>query len=210
LPTCAVTALGKKTVTATYTYVLHVKVQGNASGRVVSKPAAIDCPGTCASPIGAGASVTLQAHKPGWIGVRWSGDCAGTTPSCTFPMDAPRSVAAMFFDLGPAGATIKPPKTIHDELRVAFDEPVHHVTTENLLVRGAGGTKLAANLTCFTVSHQPTSCLTGEVRSATLDPLRTLRHGPTYVVVIDPAGVAPVRDRVGKATPFTKDTFRFA
>jgi hypothetical protein len=37
-----------------------------------------------------------------------------------------------------------------------------------------------------------------------------LRHGPTYVVVIDPAGVAPVRDRVGKATPFTKDTFRFA
>src|SRR4029077_15318819 len=40
LPTCAVTALGNKTVTATYTYVLHVHVQGKVSGRVVSTPVA--------------------------------------------------------------------------------------------------------------------------------------------------------------------------
>ena len=207
--TCAVTALGARTATATFTYSLHVHVQGKVGGRVRSTPTAIDCPGTCSSPIGAGASVTLTSQKPDWTGVRWSGDCAGTAPACSFTMDAPHDVTATFFDIGPAGATIKPPPTPHDAVWVVFDEPVRHVTTDNLLVRPTGGAKLAAGLKCFNIAHKQTSCLKGAVRSARLDPLVTFRRGPTYVVLVDPVGVAPVRDRMGKATPLTHTTFRF-
>jgi hypothetical protein len=37
-----------------------------------------------------------------------------------------------------------------------------------------------------------------------------LKSGRTYVAIVDPAGVAPIRDRVGNATALVRSTFSFS
>jgi GH25 family lysozyme M1 (1,4-beta-N-acetylmuramidase)/Fe-S cluster biogenesis protein NfuA len=206
--TCTLTTLGSQTVTATFSYRLKVKVTGDMPGTVTSDPAGIDCPGTCAAPFAPGTPVTLTATTGRWSGVTWSGDCTGTDLNgCGVVMDQPRDVTATFADLGPATATIKAPGARSGPVRVSFDQPVHHVTRDNLLVRPAGGTKVAAKLTCYTLSGHRTDCATGRVGSAVLQPASVLRLGVRYVAIVDPAGVGPVRDGVGNATPLTKLAF---
>ena len=207
-PTCMMTTTGSQTATATFSYRLKVTVDGAVPGHVTSSPAGIDCPGTCVAPFAPGSTVTLTASTGQWSGVTWSGDCSGTDPlGCSVLMDQARDVTATFADLGPATATITPPGGRNGPVRVSFDQPVHHVTTDNLLVRPTGGTKLAATLTCFTLAGHRTGCGSGSVRSAVLQPAKPLRRGVRYVAVVNPAGVGPIRDGVGNATPLTKLTF---
>ncbi len=74
-----------------------VQLTGSGSGRVVSTPAAIDCPGTCSGTIAAGSPISLHA-QPGSRSTfaGWSGGCSGTG-DCT-----PAGDVRAEFDLAPA------------------------------------------------------------------------------------------------------------
>jgi GH25 family lysozyme M1 (1,4-beta-N-acetylmuramidase) len=209
-PTCSVTTLDAQTVSATFSYRVRVKVDGKVAGRVTSTPAGIDCPGDCAAPFAPSTSVTLTATTQSWNDVTWSGDCTGTDPNgCTVLADQARNVTATFSDLGPPVATITPPGSRTGPIKVTFDEPVHHVTSDNVLVRPVGGVKLAGRLRCFKANGRSADCVTGNVRTVTLQPRDPLRRGVDYVAIVDPAGVGPIRDGVGKAAPFAKRAFSF-
>jgi hypothetical protein len=121
-------------------------------------------------------------------------------------MDRPRSVTATFTDLGPATAHLNPPDRRTDPLRVTFNEPVHRLTTSNIVLRPKHGRVVAARLRCFNGSGARTSCATGQVRRATLTPKAPLDHGKTYVAIVDPAGGAPVVDRVRNPVALTRAT----
>jgi GH25 family lysozyme M1 (1,4-beta-N-acetylmuramidase) len=207
-PTCSLAALRAQTVTATFSYRLRVKVAGDVPGRVTSTPAGIDCPATCSAPFAPGSAVTLTATTGQWSGVTWSGDCAGTDPlGCSLVMDQPHAVTATFADLGPATATIMPPGGRNGPVRVSFDQPVRHVTKNNVLLRPGGATKLPGRLTCATAAGHVTDCVTGRVRSAVFRPTDPLRRGVRYVAIVDPSGAPPIRDGVGNPTPLTKIAF---
>ena len=60
---------------------------------------------------------------------------------------------------------------------------------------------------CFNRSGDPTSCVTGRVRRATLIPKTALDRGKTYLAIVDPTGVAPVVDRVRNAVALTRSAF---
>jgi GH25 family lysozyme M1 (1,4-beta-N-acetylmuramidase) len=206
--TCSLTALGEQTVTATFSYQLRVHVGGTGVGAVTSTPAGISCPGTCGATFAPGASVTLAATPDPWSDLAWSGDCTGSDPNgCTATMDQPREVTATFDDLGPATATIKPPGARNGPVRVRFDEAVHHVNGDNVVLRLAGGKRLDARLTCFDVNGARTPCGTGAVRTAELQPIAVLKHGPSFIAIVNPALVSPIVDRAGNATPRVRVTF---
>jgi len=209
-PTCSVTALGAKAVSATFSYSLTVTIKGVGKGSVVSSPAGIDCPGDCRWTFGPGATVTLTAAPDQWSGLTWSGDCTGTDPNgCTVTMDQHRDVTASFSDLAAPKATIKPPGSRAGPIRVLFDEPVHHVTTSNVVLRPSGRKPVSARLRCFSGTGERTPCDRGHVRRAELQPRTTLQLGTTYIATVDPAGVPPIRDRAGKAVAFVRKSFSF-
>jgi GH25 family lysozyme M1 (1,4-beta-N-acetylmuramidase) len=209
-PACSITALGAKTVTATFSYALHVHVKGNGRGSVASAPAGIDCPGDCSATYGPGASVTLTASPDQWSGLTWSGDCSGTDPNgCTVTMDQPRDVTATIVDLGAATATIKAPGSRSGALVVTLDEPVRHVNTSNVVIRPKGGKQIGARLRCSDGSGDPTPCATGRVRRAVLQPRNALSRHTDYVAMVDPAGVGPVVDRVANPVALTRRLFSF-
>ena len=161
---------------------------------MTSSPAGIDCPGDCTGAFAPGATIPLAATMDQWTGVTWSGDCTGTDPNgCSVTMDQPRTVTATFSDLGPAHAHLNTPDRRTDPLRVSFDEPVHHLTTNNVVLRPKQGRAVAASLRCFNASGARTSCATGKVRRATLVPDAPLLRGKSYAAIVDPAGVAPDR-----------------
>jgi GH25 family lysozyme M1 (1,4-beta-N-acetylmuramidase) len=60
-PTCEVTALGARTVSAVFGYPVRVEVRGSGSGTVTSAPARIDCGTTCTASFAAGSTVDLTA-----------------------------------------------------------------------------------------------------------------------------------------------------
>jgi hypothetical protein len=70
--------------------VLRVSVDG--TGRVVSTPAGIDCPGRCTAAFAIGARVELVATPAeGWKLTSWSGGCSGSG-ACEIVLDAARDV----------------------------------------------------------------------------------------------------------------------
>jgi L,D-peptidoglycan transpeptidase YkuD (ErfK/YbiS/YcfS/YnhG family) len=71
---------------------LGVTVDG--TGRVVSEPAGIDCPGQCDGTFPVGATVTLTSTPAeGWMLHAWSGACAGAG-TCSVVLDAAASVTS--------------------------------------------------------------------------------------------------------------------
>jgi lysozyme len=209
-PTCTLSSTGSQTVTATFSYRLRVHVRGTVPGKVTSDAAEIACPGTCAAPFPPGADVTLSATTGPWSGVTWSGDCTGTDPTgCALTMDGPHDVTATFADLGPANASIKPPGARDGPVRVSFDQPVRHVTRQNLLVRPAGGTKVPATLVCFAGNDARAACDRGRVRLVVLRPRDPLKRGVDYVAIVNPVDERPIVDGVGSPTPLTKESFSF-
>jgi hypothetical protein len=71
-------------------------VSVNGSGRVLSLPPAIDCPGVCTATFAQGSSVTLAASPVGeGEFMEWSGDCMGAM-GCFVSMDGEAQVIATF------------------------------------------------------------------------------------------------------------------
>ena len=85
------------------------------SGGVVSKPAGIDCPGTCTATFAAGTKVVLTPElKDGSSFLHWGAPCSGTG-ACTVRLSALTAVAAQFS----AGAKPHPHPQPHQTTAVA-------------------------------------------------------------------------------------------
>jgi GH25 family lysozyme M1 (1,4-beta-N-acetylmuramidase) len=212
-PTCSITTLGRRIVTATFAYPLSTTVTGPGGGIVSSSPAGISCATTCSHAFSAGSSVSLTATPDGASEFdAWSGGCSGLDPNvCTVTLDKPRSVTASFTDLGPPSAVITTPASLAGPIRIAFSEPVHRLRPDNVVLRGAGGVAVAASLTCRDGDGAPVSCSKDLVLSAQLRPASPLIAGQAYVVVANPNGVTPtIVDRAANALPKTTASFRAA
>jgi lysozyme len=212
-PTCSVTTLGKRTVTATFGYPLSASAAGPGGGIVSSSPAAISCASTCSHAFPAGSSVSLTATPDGASEFdTWSGDCVGLDANaCTVTLDQPRSVTASFTDLGPPSAAITTPTSLDGAVHIAFSEPVHRLRTDNVLLRTAGGSALATALTCRGADGTTVSCSKDLVLSARLRPASPLLAGQSYVVMANPDGVTPaIVDRAANPLPKTTANFRAA
>ncbi|CAK0773005.1 hypothetical protein CCP4SC76_5670002 [Gammaproteobacteria bacterium] len=76
---------------------LSVAKSGTGSGTVTSNPTGIDCGTTCAANFPGLTSVTLTAAPTaGNVFTGWSGDCTGTSNTCTVNPATPKSVTATF------------------------------------------------------------------------------------------------------------------
>ncbi len=81
---------------ATNSFTLNVAEAGNGSGTVMSNPAGINCPTTCAANFWSGTSVTLTATpNAGSTFVGWGGACSGRG-TCTVTMNSNQAVTATF------------------------------------------------------------------------------------------------------------------
>lgn len=212
-PTCSVTTLGKKTVTATFGYPLSASAAGPGGGIVSSSPAGISCASTCSRVFPAGSSVSLTATPDGASEFdSWSGDCVGLDANaCTVTLDQPRSVTASFTDLGPPSAAITTPSSLTGAVHIAFSEPVHRLRTDNVMLRTAEGGAVATALRCRGEDGTPVSCSKDLVLSARLRPVSPLLAGQSYVVVANPDGVTPaIVDRAANLLPKTTASFRAA
>jgi len=212
-PTCSVTTLGKRTVTATFGYPLSASATGPGGGIISSSPAAISCASTCSHAFPAGSSVSLTATPDGASEFdTWSGDCVGLDANaCTVTLDQPRSVTASFTDLGPPSATITIPTSLDGAVHISFSEPVHRLRTHNVLLRTASGGALATALACRGADGTTVSCSKDLVLSARLRPASPLLAGQSYVVVANPDGVTPaIVDRAANPLPQTTASFRAA
>lgn len=96
--TCTLTMNSDQSVVSTFvqTHPLTVALTGDATGRVTSEPAGIDCGTTCAAEFPDKAPVVLTAIGGTYVAFTgWSGDCQGMGP-CSIAMDAARNVSANF------------------------------------------------------------------------------------------------------------------
>jgi len=212
-PTCSVTTLGRKTVTATFGYPLSTSVSGPGGGIIGSSPAGISCASACSHAFPAGSSVSLAATPDGASEFdSWNGDCTGLdATACTVTIDRPRQVTASFTDLGPPAAAITTPTSLDGSVRIAFSEPVRRLRTDNVVLRAAGGGVVAASLTCRGDDGTTVYCSKDLVLSARLEPRSPLLAGQSYVVVANPEGVTPaIVDRAANPLPKTTASFRAA
>jgi hypothetical protein len=97
---CTISMVAAATVQLTFSagpQTLTVSTAGNATGRVTSQPAAIDCPGTCQGAFNFNDTVVLTATPtaPAQF-AGWTGACTNATGTCTVKMDQARSVIATF------------------------------------------------------------------------------------------------------------------
>ena len=211
-PTCVATVLGAKGATATFGYPVTAQIQGPGAGTVTSSPAGVACPPACDDVYPAGSSVSLTAQPDAASEFdSWSGACTGTDPtSCTVTIDQPRTVTATFADLGPPSVAITPPTTLRRPVRFDFSEPVHAIDTTNLILRVAGGSKVATTApSCFDADGGRVSCADGPVIRAMLRATKPLTPGQSYVAVGDPTSATPkIRDRAANTLPKTSATFR--
>jgi lysozyme len=212
-PTCVATVRGAKTAAATFGYPLTAQIHGPGDGTVTSTPIGIACPSACDNAFPAGSSVSLTAAPdPASEFDSWSGACTGLDPtSCTVVMDRPRTVKATFADLGPPSVSITPPTTLNGPIRFDFSEPVHAIDAANLIVRVAGGSRVAAALACLDADGGHVPCAAGPVTRATLRSAKPLTAGQSYVAVADPVGASSkILDRAANELPKTSSSFRAA
>ena len=96
-PSCEVTALGAKTVSAVFGYPVEIERQGSGDGTVSSSPSRLDCGTTCTASFAVGSTVTLTAEPDSAsVFAGWSDGCTGGAPVCSFSVDAPTTVVATF------------------------------------------------------------------------------------------------------------------
>jgi hypothetical protein len=112
---CVVQMDGPRAVVATFAAdipvgqprTLTVEVTGPGSGSVDAAPA-IACPGDCTQTYSVSTAVTLAASPaPGSVFAGWSGDCAGSAPSCQLELASSRTAIARF-ERTPAGPGAPP------------------------------------------------------------------------------------------------------
>lgn len=90
----------------TLSYRLSVTRAGVGTGSVASSPSGLDCGATCTAVFDGGTSITLTATAAdGSVFTGWSGDCSGTSRTCTVAMQRARSVTASFASSPAAAAS---------------------------------------------------------------------------------------------------------
>ena len=96
-PTCDVTALGNRGVSAVFGYPLTVDLQGSGAGTVTSSPTGVDCGTTCTASFAAGSTVDLSAEADSASAFTgWSGGCSGLSTLCSVTVSSPTDVVASF------------------------------------------------------------------------------------------------------------------
>ena len=186
---------------------LSLDVQG--AGVVTSTPGGFGCAAICEKTVNPDATVTLTAvPDDDAFFTGWGGDCHGTGPTCTVTMQGNRSLRAEFVtDITPPVATLRGSPDRTGPVRVGFDEAVRRVRATNVVLRRADGDRVLVSRTCRGRAGRPVPCVTGDVRSVHLRPRDPLVRGRRYEVVVNPAGVSPVIDRVGN--PAEEAVLRF-
>jgi GH25 family lysozyme M1 (1,4-beta-N-acetylmuramidase) len=109
----------------------------------------------------------------------------------------------------PPSATFALPVSFGDPVTITFSEIVHHVTKDNTYVWSPGiGTYPRIDLACRNGKGAAVDCVSGNVRTATVETDEPLVLGETYEAVVNP-GVAPtlVVDRSGNPAPTTTQPF---
>ena len=107
--TCEVIMTATQSVTATFniqTQTFPLTITKSGSGTVTSNPTGINCGATCSTSFNSGQSVTLTvtpAANDYFSG--WSDSSCSGNPTCTFTMDAAKSVTATFLPL-PANSSV--------------------------------------------------------------------------------------------------------
>jgi hypothetical protein len=77
-------------------------LRGDGGGTVVSAPAGLRCPSTCAADFSDGAQVALTAtSEPGWVFQGWSGACSGSDPVCKLTLNGSSTVGFVFKPAAP-------------------------------------------------------------------------------------------------------------
>ncbi len=190
---------------------LSITVGGDA-GRVTSRPTGLGCATTCEHNVDPDATVTLTAvPDAGAYFVRWTGDCSGTATTCTVRMGGARTAGARFVtDITPPTATLSGPRGFNGPVLITLDEDVHRVTPSNVVLRTQSGARVTAHRTCRTGAGATVPCTGTSVRSVALTPASPFVPGRGYRVTLDPAGAAPVRDRVGNPAATAVFAFRGA
>lgn len=83
---------------------IKVNLGGTGSGKVVSTPAGIDCPGKCVELVEPGDQYTLRATPAaGSVFAGFGGACASTSTSCTFPTQQGSNLVSADFNVEPSG-----------------------------------------------------------------------------------------------------------
>jgi GH25 family lysozyme M1 (1,4-beta-N-acetylmuramidase) len=109
----------------------------------------------------------------------------------------------------PPSAAISLPVTFGDPVTVTFSEAVHHVRPDNTFIWSPiGGTYPAIDLSCRSGRGATVDCVSGNVRTVTVQPREPLVLGETYEAVVNP-GIAPtlVVDRSGNPAPTATQAF---
>ncbi len=76
---------------------LSVTKSGDGTGSITSNPTAVNCGTTCSASIQTGTSITLTATPASDSAFSgWSGDCTGTSATCTLSVTAGKSASATF------------------------------------------------------------------------------------------------------------------
>jgi trimeric autotransporter adhesin len=93
-------------------------------GEVVSTPAGISCPPTCAARFDSGTSVKLESHSSAQT---WSGACSGDADTCSIVVDGPTSVTDNAI-LGVLAAPPPYPLNITVSGRGTISDTTHRIT----------------------------------------------------------------------------------
>lgn len=178
---------------------LTLEVEGEA-GELTSAPAGLGCRATCSKSTDPNITLTLTARPDeNAYFTGWGGACRGDDVTCTITMRGNRSVRATFVTdiTAPTPAVFVAPG-VAGPVKVRFDEPVRRIGAENVLLRRAGGDRIAVDRSCRSADGTRVSC-DGVVRTVVLTPAAPLTPGRDYEAIVNPHGAAPVVDRVGNA-----------
>jgi lysozyme len=154
-----------------------------------------------------------------WQGNGWTfwqySDC-GTVPGITGCVDTDWYGSASFDpvtipspDVTPPTASLTAPTGVAGAVTVAFDEVVHQVSSESLVLRVLDtGADVTSTRTCLSGKETEVDCSTGNVRTVTVQPTGLLVTGQSYASIVNPAGApTPVEDRSGNLAPPTEQDF---
>ena len=97
-PSCTVVMTGSKSIVANFTQkIINYSVSVTKTGNGTVSGTGINCGSSCSSTQPKGTSITLKAvASPGTIFLQWSGDCSGSSDTCTLSLQGNKSTQAVF------------------------------------------------------------------------------------------------------------------
>jgi uncharacterized repeat protein (TIGR01451 family)/uncharacterized repeat protein (TIGR02543 family) len=179
------------------TYPLTASI-ASGQGTITSDVGAISCAdngGTCNDTYGAGTVVTLTAAgRNGQQFTGWSGDCAGTSPTCQVTMSQARNVSASFAT-PPPGPDLVLSKT-HSGSFTQAGTGSYSLDASNIGGSATSGTVTVteappSGLTVTGLSGTGWTCTLGALSCSRSDALSVGAHYPLITVTVDVAFDAP-------------------